>query len=272
MIVTSLVENTSRNGLPVEHGLSLYIEKEDGQRVLFDMGQSTLFTRNAEALNLSIADVEVAIISHGHYDHGGGLSTFLADNQKAFVYIHRDAFMPHYSLRETGLRHIGLDNQLSNSERLILCDDIKSINHGMTLFAKVKGCCCNPIGNRLLYGPTETENDAFEHEQNLLIEENEKLILFAGCAHRGIVNILHRAEEVAGRKPTHVLAGMHLVKSGLDEIAENRFIRNLAIELTKYSSTQFYTMHCTGEDQYTKLQSLMGSQIEYLSCGDQIVI
>lgn len=284
MKVTSIIENTSNNGLHIEHGLSLYIELDNRQKVLFDMGLSGMFTRNAEVLGLSIADVDVAVISHGHYDHGGGLKTFFQENSKASVYIHKDAFQPHYSLRETGLRFIGIDKDWEKFERLIFCDKQTAINDTMTLFADVQGNCCNPIGNRLLFGPMETEylsapehlpeckRDDFRHEQNLLIEEGDKLVLFAGCAHRGIVNILRKAEEVAGKTPTHVFAGMHLVKSGLDTNEEDRFIGTLASELMRYESTMFYTMHCTGEEQYKKLKSIMGRQIEYMACGDSTVI
>lgn len=272
MKITSIIENTSNKGLPVEHGLSLYIVNDEGQRILFDMGQSSLFARNATALSLSIADIDVAVVSHGHYDHGGGLSTFLAENQKAKVYIHKDAFLPHYSLRELGLRHIGLDKSLQGNDRLVFCDEVMRMGNGMTLFANVQGCCCNPLGNRLLFGPTETENDSFCHEQSLVIEEGNNVALFAGCAHRGIVNILRKAEEVVGKAPTHVFAGMHLVKSGLDEVSEDTFIKSLANELMKYKDTMFYTMHCTGEEQYNKLRSLMGRQVEYLACGDIIMI
>lgn len=269
MKVTSIIENTSKIGLPVEHGLSLYIEKDDGQKVLFDMGQSALFAKNAETLGLSIADVDKAIISHGHYDHGGGLRTFLADNHKAKVYIHRDAFLPHYSLRETGLRYIGLDESLKEDKRLVYCEDQKHIDESMFLFANVQGVCCTPTGNRLLFGPTEIENDTFSHEQSLIIEEAGKVVLFAGCAHGGIVNILRKAQDVTGKVPTHVFAGMHLVKSGLSEAEERAFISSLAEELKRYKDTRFYTMHCTGEEQFAQLKSMMGSQIEYLSCGEQ---
>lgn len=271
MKVTSIIENTSQTGLPVEHGLSLYIEKNDGQKVLFDMGQSALFARNAETLRLSIADVDKAIISHGHYDHGGGLRTFLAENHKAKVYIHRDAFLPHYSLRETGLRYIGLDDSLKEEARLVFCDDQKQIDEGMLLFANVQGDCCKPTGNRLLFGPTASVHDTFGHEQSLVMEEGGKVVLFAGCAHGGIVNILRKVQELTGKVPTHVFAGMHLVKSGLSEAEESAFIKALAEELKRYKDTRFFTMHCTGEEQFSKLKSMMGSQIEYLSCGDHFV-
>lgn len=272
MKVISLIENTSNNGLAVEHGLSLYIGKDDGQNVLFDMGQSGLFARNAEAMSLSVRDIDIAVVSHGHYDHGGGLGVFLSENQRARVYIHKDAFLPHYSLRDSGLRYIGLDKELSGNDRLTYCRGVTHIPDGMTLFAEVRGSCCNPAGNRLLFGPEKNVNDTFCHEQSLLVEENDNLILFAGCAHRGIVNIMHRAEEVAGKAPTHVLAGMHLVKSGLNEAEEDAFIGTLAEELMQYTQTKFYTMHCTGEEQYRKLRSLMNAQIEYLACGESLVI
>ncbi len=272
MRVTSIIENISHNGFPVEHGLSLFIHKEDGQAVLFDMGQGELFVRNAEALSLSVADVDVAVVSHGHYDHGGGLRAFLSENQKAKVYINNEAFLPHYSSRPTGLSYIGLDKSLQHCGRVVLCGDITRISGGMTLFANVQGSCCNPTGNRLLFGPDENENDNFRHEQSLIIEEYGKAVLFAGCAHRGIVNIIRKAAEITGKAPSYVFAGMHLVKSGLDEKEEAEFIEQLASELMRYSDTMFYTMHCTGEEQYAMLKSLMGDQIEYLACGDDVTL
>lgn len=269
MKITSIVENTSIVGMPVEHGLSLYIQLDNGQKVLFDMGQRRLFAENAERLGLSIAYVDTAIISHGHYDHGGGLRLFLELNDKANVYIHQDAFQPHYSLRDKGLAYIGIDHDLCNNARLIMCGSVTKVSNQMTLFANVQGNCCQPKGNRLLFGPTESENDNFSHEQNLIVEEGENVVLFAGCAHNGIVNILRKAEEVLGKTPTHVLGGMHLVKSGLFEEEEDAFIASLAKELMAFDETKFYTMHCTGSTQFQKLKAIMGEQIEYLSCGEE---
>ena len=264
MRITSIVENTSVVALPVEHGLSLYIQLDNGRNILFDMGQRRLFAENAERLGLAIADIDMAIISHGHYDHGGGLRAFLEINDKAKVYIHNDAFQPHYSLKEEGLKYIGLDKDLQDNPRLVVCGSMTKLYDNMTLFADVNGKCCCPQGNRLLFGPSETQNDSFSHEQNLIIEENGNTILFAGCAHKGIINIIRKAEKVIGRPPTHVLAGMHLAKTPI----EDAFISTLAHELMRYENCKFYTMHCTGPEQYQRLKAIMHDQIEYLSCGE----
>ncbi len=105
MKITALIENTSARGLPTEHGLSLFVETAE-HKFLFDMGQTDLFARNAETLGIALSKVDFAVLSHGHYDHGGGLNTFLALNDHAPVYMSRYAFEPHYNGTE---KNIGLD-------------------------------------------------------------------------------------------------------------------------------------------------------------------
>ena len=288
MRVTALVENTCVNvpsQLQVEHGLSLFIQTETDLRILFDMGQGTLFARNAAILGCPIADVDVAVISHGHYDHGGGLGEFLLLNGHAPVYLHRDAFQPHYSLRDEGLHYIGLDESLKDNPRIRLCAgctsiignitakerlDLKEIN--IILFSEVTDNVLPPAGNRRLFGPVKNVCDDFCHEQNLIIREADKTILFAGCAHAGIVNIMLRAQEITGLPPTHVFAGMHLMKSGLSPAAEDLYIQNLAEALLNFKGTQYYTMHCTGLEQYAKLKAKMKDRMEYLSCGQSVIL
>lgn len=277
MKVTSLIDNICRHeGFAAEHGLSLYIERKDGKVVLFDTGQSDLFAHNASRLGLSLEDVDTAVISHGHYDHGGGLSTFLSLNGHARVFIHHDAFQPHYSIHDDGLHYIGLDPSMQGHERLASCNGLTTIDSQMTLFADVRGNCCYPTGNQRLLGCDKATPDTFTHEQNLIITEDGKTILFAGCAHRGIVNIMRRATEIIGHAPTHVFAGMHLSKSTLTEANadadEDKFIRTLASELMRYPDCQYYTMHCTGTIAYAKLSAIMGTQIEYLPCTSSVEI
>lgn len=267
MIITSVIDNESRCNLAAEHGLCLHIALNNGTNILFDTGKSELFASNASLLGIDIADVDIAVISHGHYDHGGGLKTFLQQNSKAPVYIHSEAFEPHYSLKDEGLKYIGLDTALQDNPRLKFCNKTTNINPGLVIFSDVVTKHQQPLGNRLLFGPGQDKNDIFTDEQNLIITEGSNHILIAGCAHRGILNILESATKIIGIPPTHVFAGMHLIKSGLDSEEERVSICSLAEQLMEYRATMFYTMHCTGMEQFCTLKEKMNRQIEYLSSG-----
>lgn len=272
MRITVLVENTSRAGLPVEHGLSLHIAMENGRQLLFDMGQSDLFVHNATVLNVDLSQVDVAVLSHGHYDHGGGLPHFLSVNSSAPVYVHRNAFQPHYSLRDTRMTFIGLRPTLSNHTRLVLCNDVEHLSPDSLIFSLTNSGSHRPPGNHLLYGPDKTHLDTFDHEQNLLLTEGTHRVLFAGCAHNGISNIVRQATLLAGCAPTHVIGGMHLLKCGLSTADEKTYIHHLADTLLNMSDTLYFTMHCTGVKPYERLHAHMSDRIAYLSCGDVLEI
>lgn len=258
MRITSLLENTTNQpNMQTEHGLSLYIETES-YKILFDMGQTALFAENARILGIDLFDVDIAILSHGHYDHGGGLAKFLEINMKAAVFLHKDAFLPHYNGTK---KYIGLDPALAEHPRLIFTDGIYRINEKLTLFD------CNER-NRLYsfgtFGLTEwTENglipDDFRHEQYLMIEENGKRILVSGCSHKGILDI------VEWFLPDVLIGGFHFSKMPLgDDLA------NAAAFLDAFP-TAFYTCHCTGEAQYAFMKRYM-KRLSYLSCGESIYI
>ena len=118
MKITVLTENTTELGLPVEHGLSLFIEIGD-RRILFDSGQSDLFAKNAEALGVDLKTVDFAVLSHGHYDHGGGLKKFLEVNGKAKIYMSRYAFEPHFNAED---KYNGLDAEINGESRRVFVD------------------------------------------------------------------------------------------------------------------------------------------------------
>ena len=114
MKIVTLMENTScLETLTCEHGLSLYLETR-GYKILFDAGQSSAFAENAKKLGINLDQVDFVVLSHGHYDHGGGLGKFLECNQTAPVYVSSHAFEPHYS--QNG--YIGLDLSLESNQRI----------------------------------------------------------------------------------------------------------------------------------------------------------
>ncbi|MBQ8539454.1 MAG: MBL fold metallo-hydrolase [Ruminococcus sp.] len=256
MRITVLLENVSDNPvLKAEHGLSLYIETQS-HKLLFDMGQSELFYENSQKLDVDLSDVDIAVLSHGHYDHGGGLSKFLEINSKAKVYLNKHAFEPHYN----GEKYIGLDVTLKDSDRLVFVTDEFKIDDSLTLFDCNKESAnwiINSGGLSVVENGTKTA-DKFLHEQYLMIEENNKKVLISGCSHKGILNIsdFFDADVVVG--------GFHTSKW------ERADVELLAQTLCK-SNTAYYTCHCTGYEQYEFMKQY-ADNIRYLSTGFEIVL
>ena len=265
MRITSLVDNISCTECEAEHGLSLHVALDSGVKILFDTGQGELFVRNANRLGIDISDIDIAVISHGHYDHGGGLNAFLRENIKAKVYIRESAFERHSSIKEYGLKDIGIDCE--QKDRLVFCGERESLPCGMTLFSNPRHSFPEPPGNSLLLGPDGNPDD-FGHEQSMIIREGNNAVLFGGCAHRGIVNILSEAQALTGGAITHVLSGMHIGKGN----PSKGYISSLADELLSFPGVHYHTMHCTGEEGFRRLKERMGERIEHLSCGESIEI
>lgn len=258
MKITALLENTAlREDMKTEHGLSLYIEASD-KKILFDMGQSDLFYENAKTLGIDLSLVDIAILSHGHYDHGGGLRKFLEINDRAPIYVNKDAFLPHYNGTQ---KYIGLDTALLDNSRIIFTDGEYKISEALTLISST----CIPTRHPPLdSGLTEKVGDAFinddfRHEQYLLITENQKEILISGCSHKGILDITEYFS------PDVLIGGFHYSKLALDD-----FLISASKELALYK-TKFYTCHCTGYEQFNFMRSYMHS-LHYLSCGEDILI
>jgi 7,8-dihydropterin-6-yl-methyl-4-(beta-D-ribofuranosyl)aminobenzene 5'-phosphate synthase len=273
MEIRVLVEDTSSGSdFRSEHGLSLYIETQ-GIKILFDMGASDLFLENARKMGIEIADIDLAVISHGHYDHGGGLRSFLEKNEKAKVYINGKAFENHYSKAVEQYKYIGLDKDLQKNSRIVLTNDVFPISDNLILFSNVAGDELLSSCNSSLYAKKSgsIEPDDFEHEQSLLIKENDKLVLIAGCAHRGIVNIIKSSIPLKCRQPDYVIGGLHLYNHSKG-ISEDAWTVNKIGDFLKETGSMCYTGHCTGAESYYILKKTMGAYIQYLSTGSVVKI
>lgn len=275
MKITCLVEDTNKHEfLEAEHGVSFYVEMEN-HKLLFDVGKTDLFIKNAKLLNIDLSKVDTVVISHGHYDHGGGLFAFMKINQTAKIYISEHAFQNYYSRRsEDELVYIGLDQNLKSSKQFIFVRNQLKIDQNLTIFSDVYSQDYYPRSNQTLYKKIngKYENDDFIHEQNLIINENHKFVLFAGCAHHGIINIVKRASElISPKKLTSVLGGFHL-SSRFPEFAETENnIKEISSILLNYQ-IMCYTGHCTGIKQYHILKKHMKNHIDYFSVGFQTTI
>ena len=274
MIVKTLVEDSSvSENFEHEHGLSLFIETLN-RKILFDLGKSGLFLKNAEKMGVSISNIDTVIISHGHSDHGGGLLDFLNVNNKAKIYIHKDGFKPHFSVHPSGeIRDISLKSELSSNPQIVLTNGNLKIDDELELFSNIetKQFCSNSNKSLLMQKDSKQVEDNFEHEQNLIITEDEKCVLVAGCAHKGIVNILDKYIKIKGKAPNTAIGGFHLSRPSAGTSEPIELIDAVAQSLMKYN-TQYYTCHCTGKTAFTRLSEKMHNQVQYLAAGSEIKI
>lgn len=264
MKISVLCENTSSSpDLIPEHGLSLLLET-DKEKILFDFGQTDAFFKNAGQMGISLNDADFAVLSHGHYDHGGGMGVFLSHNPTAPVYLSRYAFGEYYNAER---KYIGLDQSLQRIDRMIPTGECTRISSTCSLFS------CNiqhrPFGTNP-YGLTEFtdekySDDRFLHEQYLLIRDNGKRILVSGCSHKGIENIVHWF------KPDVLIGGFHQMKVDCSSREGLNTLKTLSQTLLRYD-TVFYTCHCTGLPQLDILKSHMKERLHSLSTGDVITL
>jgi 7,8-dihydropterin-6-yl-methyl-4-(beta-D-ribofuranosyl)aminobenzene 5'-phosphate synthase len=273
MLVKALVENTSiSKEYKNVHGLSLYIET-DKHKLLFDLGPGKLFLENAKKLNIDIRDIDTVVISHGHYDHGGALKTFLENNDKAKIYFGENAFQPYYTNLLWFKYYIGLDRSLKSNERFVFTQDITEIDDELELFAGItsRKCVYEHKNNMFRKSGRHYIADTFEHEQCLLIRENDHTTLFCGCAHTGIVNVMERAQAVTNTDIDTVISGFHLYELSSGKREDQDYLKLLADTLKNYTA-KFYTCHCTGTKIYDYLQGFMGDQLRYLSTGQSLYL
>lgn len=261
MRITVLLENTTtRKDLRAEHGLSLYLEVGD-HRILFDAGPSDALTENAEKLGVDLKTVDVAVLSHGHNDHADGFLRFREINPVCKIYVNQFAFRDHYNAHG---KYIGLNKKLKPGEGWILTSGRVSLGEGITVCpGEETAPPAEPSGLRVL---TEDglKPDDFCHEQYLLVEEGDKRVLISGCSHRGVENI------VAAFQPDVLIGGFHVKDISPDGDGKDR-LTTLAERLAG-EPTQYYTCHCTGPEQFTLMQAVLGDRLRYISCGTVLEI
>lgn len=263
MKIHVLIENSASSAdFVAEHGLSLLVETA-GKSILFDAGASTAFADNAEKMGIDLSRVEFAVLSHGHYDHGGGLARFLEVNKQAVVWVSEHAFEPHFNASG---KDIGLDTALMHHPRVRkVSTPLFSPAEGMTLFSATEipvyygldtsGMCVQREGKRIA--------DDFRHEQYLLVEEQGKRVLFSGCSHRGILNI------AACFRPDVLVGGFHFMKLSPDTHAERL---NRAADVLLQLPTQYLTGHCTGDAATLCLKERMKNRLHSFSAGQTICL
>ena len=282
MKITALVENTrleGRNDLTAEKGLSLYIQSGE-HKILFDSGISAAFGRNAGQLGIDIREADLMVLSHHHFDHGGGLAHFLKRNPKAQVYL-RGIKGGDYYLRLFGIinKYVGLDKSLFEMYpgRFEFIDKFTEIAPGVFILSDIGKRHPRPKGNRMLLVKEgkSWRPDPFEHELILAIQEKEGLTVFTGCSHGGILNMVETvSKQFQGIPIRAVIGGFHQMSLPmLNTMAGSKVeVEDIGQTMLSYSIEKVYTCHCTGLKAYRILKQVMGEKLGYLSTGSSIEV
>ncbi len=246
--ITVLVENSvHRQGLVAEHGLSFHVQC--GERsLLFDTGQTDLAVINAETLRLPLDRVEAIVLSHGHYDHTGGVPAMLDVVPTARIYLHPAAFENKFSRNHAGsARQIGMSDCVAQAIRHRACGFIETkgrteIMDGVFATGEIpRATAYEDTGGAFFLDAAGTCPDPLVDDQALVIDLGRSVVLLLGCAHSGVVNTLDHVQRLTNGKPVSaVIGGLHLGSASEERIQQTiARLRDAQLEMLAPA-------HCTG--------------------------
>lgn len=270
-IITLLENHKLKEKYKSAHGLSFYIEV-DNQKILFDLGPAKYFEKNAKHLGVDLKDIDYLVLSHGHFDHTGGLKRFFEINKKAKIYASKDLFLKTYKSIGFLKIYIGTNQNLPKDRFIFVEDDIV-INDYLTIATNVE-YKDHPISDHSLMVKKDgvLEEDKFDHEIYLIAKENDKKVLFSGCSHKGIYNIIDSLEKRFDIEFDHVIGGFHLSHYDENNEIHNDYIKQLSEELMNKTVKKYYSCHCTGDLAFNKLKLEMKQKITKIMTGSIINI
>ncbi len=278
MKITVLTENTrlKNSDLIAEHGISLFIEKDE-YNILFDTGgpqESAI--KNASKLGIDLSKVDAVIVSHGHNDHTGGLLKFFQINDKAPVYLKKEALGSYYSRRPEGEKYIGIDSKIAEKypKRLHFVDKTTKIAQDIFLVPDIKKEFRVPYSNHVLFEKINNVlvKDDFKHELFMVIKNDDDLTVISGCGHNGIKNIINTTREIFhDKKISTVIGGFHLqAGTSTFAVAKKEEIEEMARWLKSGVTGQIYTGHCTGERGFELMNPILKDRLKRIYTGMKI--
>ena len=276
MRATVLIENTAPegSGLAFEPGLSIYIEY-NGKKILLDAGISGKFAANAERLGVDLNAVELAVLSHGHFDHADGLREFFRQNGEVRILHRPGAGGGYFSISRTPPYFIGIHREIweGHPERFQEVDGIYPLCEGAWLLpdGPVDPAFCGQAKDLVFKrGEDDFVPDDFRHEQSLVFETEKGLVVFNSCSHSGIVNIVRGVQSMLpGKKVYAVVGGFHMfgknTPNGMN--CSEAFVYQVADTLKELGVEEVYTGHCTGPEALALLKERFGPGCHGLTGG-----
>jgi 7,8-dihydropterin-6-yl-methyl-4-(beta-D-ribofuranosyl)aminobenzene 5'-phosphate synthase len=260
--ITILVDNHAGAGLLEEHGLSFWIEA-GGKRILFDTGQGKALAQNARTLGVDLGTTDTLVLSHGHYDHTGGIPHVLRLARNPEVYCHPGVVQPRYAIRDGRSRSIQMPSEAMTAidglpprclhwacDPVLLAEDI-----GITGQIPRK-YDCRESEEPFFLDPEGKRSDPVADDLALWMRKDDGLVVVVGCAHAGLVNTLDYVRQLHdGMKIRAVIGGFHLGGADRDRITRTLDgLRPLLPEM-------LVPCHCTGDQAVAMLQEAYGDRV-----------
>lgn len=265
MKATVLIDNIASKNLVPEWGLSIYIEY-GGYTVLLDTGGSGRFLENAASMGIDICKVQAGVLSHAHYDHSDGMEAFFKVNQGASFYLREGSGENCYGKKWIFSRYIGIrKGTLETYEnRIVYVTGDYELAPGVYLIPhKTPGLEETGRKNHMyIKKGRQWFPDNFSHEQSLVFDTSNGLVIYNSCSHGGADNIIREVEQTfPGKKLYALIGGFHLYQAREEEV------RALAGRILATGIEKVYTGHCTGQKAFGYLKEELGGRVSQLHTG-----
>ncbi len=274
LTITILVDNNSVNPqLASEHGLSIWIEADDF-RFLFDTGQSDSLIQNAEMLGIDLSTADALVLSHGHYDHTGGIVEVLNLNPGITVYCHPGVFVPRYSRQPDGtMKPVGMTPEASDA--LHKKNNFLHWVSGPTLISADIGITSQvpritafeDTGGAFYLDAEAMLPDMIDDDLAMWIRTESGIVIITGCCHSGLVNTLKYIEKLSDVSEIHtVIGGFHLLHASPERM------KKTCDYLQSKKIARLVSCHCTGENAAKYLQKQCGEKLVSGAVGKKLSV
>jgi len=268
MKLVILCNDRARAPLTAEHGFSVWLEVSGRRRILFDTGASDVFMENAKLLRIDLSKVTDVVLSHGHYDHVGGLKNLLL-KVRPKIWARREITLLKYSKA----RYIGPPYSWEEIEEVAghieyVDDHIVELCDSVFVWgpARMGNSFEEPDPMFLVRDEKVVKRDYFEEELNLTVKTSKGLVVITGCAHRGIVNIVSEATQLFKERVYLVLGGFHLRNAPLEKI------QWVTDKFSQLGVERLVPCHCTGREATRFFKGYFESEVFDCYAGIEMVI
>jgi 7,8-dihydropterin-6-yl-methyl-4-(beta-D-ribofuranosyl)aminobenzene 5'-phosphate synthase len=260
--ITLLVDNQPGPGLMAEHGLSVLI-RTGGRSILLDTGKGDALPRNAERLGVDLGQIDTVVLSHGHYDHTGGLPAVIGKRAGMIVHFHPKIFRPRYTADQSGTRSIGIPATAVHALEDLPGRCLKPTTGTVRLTDTVgistqikRDTDYEDTGGAFFLDAKATSPDLIEDDLVVWVTTDSGVVVVVGCCHAGIINTLSQVRRVTGETRIRaVIGGLHLLH------ADYRRLDPTMAALQTISPETVVPCHCTGERATAALRSTFGERV-----------